>query len=84
MREICPNPLAWNKIYIQLKREWIETGQEGIHPPKPLVVDLWAFSSDREKAERWQETLAWALEHSCYSLVSNVTAGDMYSGAATA
>lgn len=84
MQEICPNPLAWNKVYSRLKKVWVESDKAGKHPPKPLVVDLWANSSDSEKAARWQETLSWALDHSCYALVSEITAQDMYSGAATA
>ncbi len=82
MHEICPNPLTWNKIYLNLKRKWVESGKVGRQPPKPLVIDLWANSSDREKAERWQETLTWALEHSCYSVVSEVSTRDMYISAA--
>ena len=82
MQEICPNPLTWNKVYIDLKRKWIESGKIGTQPPKPLVIDLWARSSDGEKASRWQETLAWALEHSCYSVVSKVPHKDMYKSAA--
>ncbi|WP_317928670.1 hypothetical protein [Halioxenophilus sp. WMMB6] len=79
MQEICPNPLVWNKVYLALKRKWIETGCSGNQPPKPLVIDLWAFSSDHEKAERWKATLAWALEHRCYSEVSCISAKEMYS-----
>lgn len=84
MQEICPNPMAWNKVYSRLKQAWVESGKVGSHPPKPLVVDLWAYSSDGEKAARWQETLSWALDHRCYSLVTNITAQDMYLGAETA
>ncbi len=79
MQKICPDPLIWNKIYVRLKRSWVENGQEGTHPPKPLVVDLWANSTDSEKAERWQQTLAWALEHQCYALVTKVDDEQMYS-----
>ncbi len=78
MQKICPDPLVWNKIYVNLKRSWVDSGKEGEHPPKPLVVDLWAYSSDDEKAERWKETLAWALEHQCYSLVTEVEDEQMY------
>ena len=78
MQEICPNPLTWNKVYLDLKSKWLESGKVGKQPPKPLVIDLWANSSDNEKATRWQETLAWALEHSCYSVVSRVSNQDMY------
>ena len=84
MQEICPNPLAWNRAYSKLKKVWVECGKSGNQPPKPLVVDLWAYSSDNEKAARWQETLSWALDHSCYSVVADITAHDMYTGAATA
>lgn len=82
MQQICPEPRVWNKIYIDLKRKWVESGQEGVQPPTPLVVDLWAYSSDTEKAQRWQETLVWALEHSCYSIISRVRDEQMYTGVA--
>ncbi|BFM06950.1 hypothetical protein [Halioxenophilus aromaticivorans] len=84
MQEICPNPLMWNKVYSKLKKAWVESGGAGEQPPKPLVVDLWAYSSDHEKAERWQQTLSWALNHSCYSVVADIATNDMYTGAVTA
>lgn len=82
MQFICPNPLAWNKVYIDLKRTWLESGCEAPQPPKPLVIDLWANSTDFEKAARWQATLTWALENSCFSLVSAIRSDDMYVGRA--
>ena len=80
MQFICPNPLVWNKVYVLLKKEWQQAGGHGPQPPKPLIIDLWAKSSDTEKAARWQATLNWALENSCYSVVSNVSCMEMYTG----
>jgi hypothetical protein len=78
MEDICPNPLVWNRIYVRLKKRWLERGKLGEQPPKPLVVDLWAGSTDTEKARRWQETVKWARENNCLAEIRNVPAQDMY------
>ncbi|MCD9459052.1 hypothetical protein [Marinibactrum halimedae] len=79
MLTVCPYPLTWNRIYCKLKKKWIEDGCSGEHPPKPLIVDLWASSSDQEKSERWCETLEWAKKNH-YSLLQELYNQPMYGG----
>jgi len=47
-------------------------------PPKPLILAGWAYSSDAEKMQRWEETVAWAERNGCSNLVSNIPDWDFY------
>jgi hypothetical protein len=47
-------------------------------PPKPLILAGWAYSSDEEKAERWEETIAWATFNGCAEVISQIKDEDFY------
>jgi hypothetical protein len=41
-------------------------------PPKPLILAGWAYSSDIEKKERWEETVGWASNNGCQALIDGI------------
>jgi hypothetical protein len=58
---VCPQPLAWDKLWKMLpdrRREggiWV--------PWIPLILGAWNHTSDEEKAERLAYHIRWAAEH---------------------
>jgi hypothetical protein len=49
-------------------------------PPKPLILAGWAYSSDLEKAHRWDETVAWANYNGCAEIVDQIKEEDFHFG----
>jgi hypothetical protein len=47
-------------------------------PPKPLILAGWAYSSNEEKAERWEETIVWATSNGCTEIINQVRDEDFY------
>lgn len=78
MRIICPKPKAWSRIYQALMRYSKNHPCVPPEPPRLLILGGWAFSSDGEKAERWQETIDWAERNNCASIAADVHDGEYY------
>ncbi len=75
---ICPNPGplwdAYNRLVAFSKdnrcRPW--------KPPFPLILGGWAFSSDFDKMQRWNMTVAWARGNGCAEIVDAIPDEDFY------
>jgi hypothetical protein len=80
MSRVCPNPIPWNNIFQQLTSHAGSNSCVPEFPPKPLILAGWAYSSDLEKAQRWEETVAWANFNGCASLVDQLKEEDFYFG----
>ncbi len=78
MAPICPNPKKWNAVSVQLNSYAKSQGLP--HPPKPLILAGWNFSSDFEKKIRWQETIDWCELHNCSELIDGISEAEWYRG----
>jgi hypothetical protein len=78
MEFICPLPQTWNEIYQALLRACESSGAKVAHPPVPLILNGWVFSSDWEKKLRWDETIKWAKENGLTHLIPVLTEEDKY------
>jgi hypothetical protein len=43
-----------------------------------MILAGWAFSNDRQKQLRWQETIEWAKRHGCAELVTSLPLDSMH------
>ena len=78
---ICPMPDAWAAVHRRLLNARKRAGDPAIpEPPRPLILDGWAFSSDTQKQERWAETLCWATQHGFHRLIPTIEPGNAYHG----
>ena len=75
---ICPQPIPWNDIHRALTAFHRKHGSDAPPPPVPLILAGWAYSSDQEKAARWQATLAWAERYGASHLIPELTEPDRY------
>ena len=78
MHRVCPKPLVWSKVFLDLE------GFAQFHPctpgspPKPLILGGWTYSNDAEKLARWQDTVSWASRNGCAPVVEAVSDADFY------
>lgn len=63
MIHVCPKPPIWVETYQRLDESWRRAGCGCEPPPMPLVLAGWIYSSDRDKQQRWQQTIEWADRH---------------------
>ena len=70
---ICPQPQDWHDIHTRLKNAWEEAGGRGSPPPVPLILAGWAFSSDADKKDRWEQTITWAKGEGLEQLIPELT-----------
>lgn len=73
---ICPNPSEWAKLHAAV----LTAVTDGEAFPKPLILAGWAFSSDEEKRQRWEDTVAWLREHGLEHLIESEVGGGWYRG----
>ncbi len=78
MKRICRNPISWNEVFQQLTRHARSNSCMPKSPPKPLILAGWAYSSDEEKAERWEEIIAWATSNGCAEIINRIKNEDFY------
>jgi hypothetical protein len=76
---ICPQPIPWNDIHRALAAFHRDNCPDAPAPPVPLILAGWAYSSDVEKASRWQATHDWANEHAATHLIPDLNEGERYS-----
>ena len=69
--------MPWNDVYQALLQVW-EQRQDLAKPPTPLILNGWVFSSDIEKMNRWEETLAWARISECEAITNSLAEDDFY------
>jgi hypothetical protein len=75
---ICPKPLRWKDLFDELS-EYSETHRcTPNRPPTPLIVAGWTFSNDKEKKQKWRETVDWAFANGCADIVERVSDRDFY------
>ena len=66
-----PMPDGWNQIYVTLLKIHERLGAKTNSPPPiPLILGGWWESSDRQKHERWIETIEWAKQHGALSEIA--------------
>ena len=78
MSRICPKPIPWNNIFQDLTRHASSNACVPENPPKPLILAGWAYSSDLEKSQRWEETVSWAKSNGCVNLIDQLNQDDYY------
>lgn len=78
MSKICPLGQDWAKIHRTLLKYSSENTCNPPEPPRPLILAGWAFSSDQDKSERWQATVAWARSNGCGNLVEGLRDEQFY------
>ena len=49
-------------------------------PPTPLILNGWAFSTDENKKNRWEETIKWAHINNLEDIILNVDEKDKFYG----
>ena len=76
MPRLCPKPAIWSQVYESLVRHAAAQGCPP--PPKPLILNGWAYTNDSEKLRRWNETVRWAESNGCPNLV-DLPDSDFYS-----
>ena len=66
---VCPLPQRWNELYKFLPA----THRQGTGwiPALPLILAAWWEASDRQKQDRLELHIRWALEHSALDRVAN-------------
>jgi hypothetical protein len=77
---ICPQPLAWERVFQVLLKHSEGSSKVLAPPPKPLILAGWAYSSDSEKLNRWNETLLWAKKYGASDLIPVLSADERYCG----
>lgn len=75
---VCPIPYKWHEIHERLKDAWEAGGSVSDPPPIPLILAGWAFSTDVDKRNRWQNTLDWAVRHGLETLIPSLEQADQY------
>ena len=78
MIHVCPKPTIWVETYQRLDESWRRAGCQGEAPPMPLVLAGWIYSSDRDKQQRWQQTIEWAERHNFAHLIPFLRDDDFY------
>jgi len=76
---LCPKPQKWNEIYQKL-RVARDTSKESTipQPPIPLILAGWWASTNKDKHERWAQTLEWAKRYGFSELIPVLSADDSY------
>ncbi len=80
---VCPLPMEWDRISRLLHQARESSERDIPEPPIPLILNGW-LASDREKYNRWNDTMAWAYEHGFSHLIpkfseENKCIGDIHS-----
>jgi hypothetical protein len=76
MIAICPEPNVWSEFYLEIQDWAIQNSVN--EPPKPLILAGWAFSSDAEKENRWNQTIEWVRKNQLEHLLDTIKNKDMY------
>ncbi len=71
-------PLIWKKIYEDLEKSWRDNQCKGAPPPVPLILNGWVYSTNKQKMERWDQTLKWAKENGFSHLIPIFSSQDSY------
>src|SRR5438309_7873039 len=81
-RFICLMPDAWAAVHRRLLSARERAGDPAVpEPPRPLILDGWAFSSDTQKQERWKETVRWVTQHGFRRLIPTIERRHAYQAA---
>lgn len=78
MKKVCPQGQHWADIHRALVKYSREVVCNPPSPPKPLILAGWAYSSDRDKEERWKETVAWACSNGCSAYIDGLSDEQLY------
>jgi hypothetical protein len=73
---ISPNPPEWAKLHSAATA----AAEDGDTFPKPLILAGWAFSSDAEKRQRWNETVKWLEARKLEGLIPDLIGESWYRG----
>lgn len=63
---VCPKPIFWNDIN-EIAISNCINGSE--HPPIPLILGGWFYSSDEEKAHRLWTLISWSYQNKTSTLI---------------
>jgi hypothetical protein len=68
---VCPEPLAWLRIYKGLVNFSLINECNPPNPPKPLILNGWVYSNDISKHNQWNRTKLWAARNRCIHLIES-------------
>jgi hypothetical protein len=78
MIKVCPHPSEWHSIHTRLE-EFSRTNLcAPPRPPAPLILNGWVYSNDRQKLERWAETVSWCAKNDCFAILETLSDRDFY------
>jgi hypothetical protein len=78
MKRICPYPALWNEVFMLLTNFAKKNPWNPSSPTKPLILAGWVHSNDRDKKQRWEETMVWAKNNICADLIPSSSDSDFY------
>ena len=78
MKQICPKADVWHAIHQRLEAFAKLNPCNPAKPPIPLILAGWVYTNDQEKKLRWEETVNWAKNNSCYDLVSLIEPNEYF------
>lgn len=78
VQKICPLPPIWAKIHQELCEFSNEHLCQPSNPPKPLILAGWNFTDDKDKLQRWNDTVLWAKSNNCEYIVSVIVENEWY------
>jgi hypothetical protein len=67
-----PIPTAWARVHKAMRKYSEVNVCNPQNPPSPLILGGWAFSTDLQKIERWEDFKLWAKTNGCLELVDLV------------
>lgn len=78
---ICPQLYLWRQIYTSLSEAREADGSMDIPmPPQVFNMQGWMLSTDANKQNRWNATIAWAAEHGFSYVIPDFSGDDWYEG----
>ena len=79
MEFVCPVVNILHEVYLKLLDCYNENKSTiDQPPPKPLILNGWAFSTDYQKKLRWEETIKWAQTYGCSGLIPTLKDANKY------
>lgn len=78
---ICPHLHLWRQIYASLCEAREQAGAEDMPmPPQVFNMQGWLLSNDANKKNRWNATIAWAVQNGFKQLIPDLEDQDWYDG----
>lgn len=78
---VCPQLHLWRQIYTSLTEAREQAGDMATPmPPQVFNMQGWLLSTDTNKRNRWDATIAWAAEYGFSHVIPDLSDHDWYDG----